>query len=70
MVMSAVIQAIIFGNVAVLIQTMHDARKRLQSQLDAVWGLLTFHNIPEDFKLKAMDAIEYAWNFSQVKSLL
>eukprot|EP00210_Caulerpa_lentillifera_P007677 g7328.t1 len=65
MVMSAVIQAIIFGNVAVLIQTMDDARKRLRSKLDAVWALLSFHNIPEGVKLKAMDAIEYSWNFSQ-----
>ena len=66
MIVGGIIQAIIFGNVAILIQTMGEARKRLENKLDVVQEFLTFHGLPEHLTQKAMDAIEYSWNYSQV----
>ena len=66
MIVGGIIQAIIFGNVAILIQTMGEARKRLENKLDVVQEFLTFHGLPENLTQKAMDAIEYSWNYSQV----
>ena len=68
MVLGGVIQAIIFGNVAILVQNMGEAEKMLQAKLDALQEFLRFHDVPDHVTQKAMDALEYTWNYSQVES--
>lgn len=66
MVIGGIIQAIIFGNVTVLIQNMDETRTKLQNKLDSMQSFLKFYAVPQKTIERAIDAVEYSWNFYQV----
>ncbi|GMH45853.1 hypothetical protein BSKO_13816 [Bryopsis sp. KO-2023] len=65
MLVGGIVQAIIFGNVAVLIQNFDLAKKRLRERLGAVTEIISFYDLPEDMAYRITDSIEYSWNLSQ-----
>lgn len=66
MLIGGIVQAIIFGSVAVLIQTFDLGKSRLKEKLASMTEIIDLYKLPEGMAYRITDSIEYSWNLSQV----
>lgn len=69
MLLGGIVQAIIFGNVAVLIQTLDSGKSHLREKLASLNEIIKLYILPESMAYRIVDSVEYSWNLSQVRYL-
>eukprot|EP00873_Tetraselmis_striata_P034516 jgi/Tetstr1/454780/TSEL_041663.t1 len=65
MLIGGLLQAIIFGNVSVLVQNLDAGSSRLQGFLDSLTEVIAHHKLPEDLGARMLNSAEYQYNFNQ-----
>lgn len=70
MLLGGIVQAIIFGNVAVLIQTLDSGKAHLRDKLTSLNEIISLYDLPESMAYRIIDSVEYSWNLSQVWSCI
>jgi len=61
---SALMHAVVFGNVTAIIQRMYSRRSQYQTKLRDLKDFLVLHQIPEELKQRMQDYFQTMWSLN------
>jgi len=61
---SALMHAVVFGNVTAIIQRMYSRRSQYQTKLRDLKDFLILHQIPEELKQRMQDYFQTIWSLN------